>query len=105
PPRSSRGTRPAPWSGRSTAAGPGEGAGRPGRVVRRDRRRTAARPEHGHRRLAVLARVARAAGPGRPGHAVVLFEDETIPRWFPPRRHARAFRGTQAVVPITGNNA
>jgi transposase len=35
----------------------------------------------------------------------VLFEDETILRWFPPLRHAWAFRGTQAVVPITGNNA
>jgi len=36
---------------------------------------------------------------------VVLFQDETILRWFPPLRHAWAFRGQQAVVPITGNNA
>ena len=35
----------------------------------------------------------------------MLFDDETILRWFPPLRHAWAFRGTQAVVPITGNNA
>jgi transposase len=37
--------------------------------------------------------------------AGVLFEDETILRWFLPLRHAWAFRGKQAVVPITGNNA
>ncbi len=36
---------------------------------------------------------------------MVLFQDETILRWFPPLRHAWTFRGQQAVVPITGNNA
>jgi transposase len=41
----------------------------------------------------------------RPGNAVVLFEDETLLRWFPPLRHTWAFRGEQAVVPITGQNA
>ncbi len=40
-----------------------------------------------------------------PGNAVLLFEDETILRWFPPLRNTWAFRGEQAVVPITGNNA
>jgi transposase len=40
-----------------------------------------------------------------PPNAVLLFQDETILRWFPPLRHAWAFRGQQAVVPITGNNA
>jgi transposase len=40
-----------------------------------------------------------------PGNAVLLFEDETILRWFPPLRSVWAFRGQQAVVPITGNNA
>jgi transposase len=40
-----------------------------------------------------------------PPNAVVLFQDETILRWFPPLRHAWALRGQQAVVPITGNNA
>jgi transposase len=40
-----------------------------------------------------------------PDDAVLLFQDETILRWFPPLRHAWAFRGQQAVVPITGRNA
>jgi transposase len=40
-----------------------------------------------------------------PSNAVLLFEDETILRWFPPLRNTWAFRGQQAVVPITGNNA
>lgn len=37
--------------------------------------------------------------------AVVLFEDETILRWFPPLRFAWAPIGTQAEVPISGRNA
>ena len=40
-----------------------------------------------------------------PPNAVLLFEDETILRWFPPLRYTWAFRGEQAVVPITGRNA
>jgi hypothetical protein len=40
-----------------------------------------------------------------PSNAVVLFEDETLLRWFPPLRHTWAFQGEQAVVPITGRNA
>ncbi len=40
-----------------------------------------------------------------PRDAVLLFEDETILRWFPPLRYTWAFRGEQAVVPITGRNA
>ncbi len=40
-----------------------------------------------------------------PGNAVLLFEDETILRWFPPLRNVWAFRGKQATVAITGNNA
>jgi transposase len=40
-----------------------------------------------------------------PANAVFLFEDETILRWFPPLRYTWAFRGHQAVVPITGRNA
>lgn len=40
-----------------------------------------------------------------PRDAVLLFEDETLLRWFPPLRHTWAFRGEQAVVPITGRNA
>jgi hypothetical protein len=40
-----------------------------------------------------------------PARAVLLFEDETVLRWFPPLRHAWAFRGQQASVPITGRNA
>lgn len=40
-----------------------------------------------------------------PANAVLLFEDETILRLFPPLRNTWAFRGQQAVVPITGNNA
>jgi hypothetical protein len=35
----------------------------------------------------------------------LLVEDETVLRWFPPLRSAWAFRGEQAVVPITGRNA
>lgn len=41
----------------------------------------------------------------RPPRAVLLVEDETLLRWFPPLRHAWAFRGEQAEVPITGRNA
>jgi transposase len=40
-----------------------------------------------------------------PHDAVLLFEDETVLRWFPPLRCTWAFRGEQAVVPITGRNA
>jgi transposase len=40
-----------------------------------------------------------------PPEAVWLFEDETILRLFPVLRRAWSFRGEQAVVPITGNNA
>ena len=36
---------------------------------------------------------------------VVLFEDETILRFFPPLRHRWAHKGEQALVPITGQNA
>jgi transposase len=36
---------------------------------------------------------------------VVLFEDETLLREFPPLRACWAKRGTPAVVPITGSNA
>src|SRR5439155_5482450 len=42
---------------------------------------------------------------GMPHEAVLLFEDETVLRWFPPLRCTWAFRGEQAVVPITGRNA
>jgi hypothetical protein len=35
----------------------------------------------------------------------VLFEDETILRFFPPLRHTWAYQGEQAVVAITGENA
>ena len=40
-----------------------------------------------------------------PQGAVLLMEDETILRLFPPRRAGWAWRGRQAVVPITGRNA
>jgi transposase len=40
-----------------------------------------------------------------PHNAVLLFLDATVLRWFPPLRYAWAFRGQQAVVPITGRNA
>jgi transposase len=40
-----------------------------------------------------------------PARAVLLFSDATILRWFPPLRYAWAFRGEQAQVPITGQNA
>ena len=43
----------------------------------------------------------RRANPG----AVILFEDETTLRWFPPLRGMWARRGEQARVPITGRNA
>jgi transposase len=36
---------------------------------------------------------------------VWLFSDATILRWFPPLRYAWAFRGEQAPVKITGQNA
>lgn len=39
-----------------------------------------------------------------PAGAVLLFEDETILRLFPPLRACWAMRGQQAVVPITGRN-
>jgi DDE superfamily endonuclease len=35
----------------------------------------------------------------------VLFEDETLLRFFPPLRHRWAYKGEQALVPITGQNA
>jgi len=40
-----------------------------------------------------------------PAGAVLLFADATILRWFPPLRYAWAFRGQQAQVKITGQNA
>lgn len=40
-----------------------------------------------------------------PARAVLLFSDATILRWFPPLRYAWAFRGEQAQVKITGQNA
>lgn len=40
-----------------------------------------------------------------PPDAVLLFTDATILRWFPPLRYTWAFRGQQAQVPITGENA
>lgn len=40
-----------------------------------------------------------------PPDAVLLFLDATILRWFPPLRYTWAFRGEQALVPITGRNA
>ena len=36
---------------------------------------------------------------------MLLYEDETIMRLFPPLRACWALRGAQAVVPITGRNA
>jgi hypothetical protein len=41
----------------------------------------------------------------RPARAVILAQDETILRLFPPLRCAWARRGEQARVPITGRNA
>lgn len=40
-----------------------------------------------------------------PAEAVLLFTDATILRWFPPLRYTWAFRGEQAQVRITGENA
>jgi hypothetical protein len=40
-----------------------------------------------------------------PRRAALLFMDATVLRWFPPLRYTWAFRGEQAVVPITGRNA
>jgi transposase len=40
-----------------------------------------------------------------PTDAVLLIEDETIIRLYPPLRACWAMRGEQAVVPITGRNA
>jgi len=40
-----------------------------------------------------------------PARAVLLFSDATILRWFPPLRYVWAFRGAQAQVKITGQNA
>jgi transposase len=40
----------------------------------------------------------------QPASAVVLAEDETILRLFPPLRSAWALRGEQAQVPISGHN-
>ena len=36
---------------------------------------------------------------------MLLIEDETALRWFPPLRYCWALRGEQAQVPITGRNA
>lgn len=41
----------------------------------------------------------------RPARAVLLFSDATVLRWFPSLRYAWAFRGEQAQVKITGQNA
>lgn len=38
-------------------------------------------------------------------NTVLLFEDETILRFLPPLRHQWAYKGEQALVPITGHNA
>jgi transposase len=40
-----------------------------------------------------------------PAGAVLLFEDETTLRLFPPLRQAWALKGAQAEVPISGQNA
>jgi transposase len=40
-----------------------------------------------------------------PARAVLLISDATILRWFPPLRYMWAFRGEQAQVKITGENA
>jgi len=40
-----------------------------------------------------------------PARAVLRFSDATILRWFPPLRYAWAFRGEQAKIKITGQNA
>jgi transposase len=40
-----------------------------------------------------------------PARAVLLVSDATILRWFPPLRYVWAFRGEQAQVKITGENA
>src|SRR3954464_146603 len=56
----------------------------------------ALRPEKG----AIVRRLRRI----EPG-AVILFEDETTLRWFPPLRGMWARRGEQAEVRITGQNA
>lgn len=40
-----------------------------------------------------------------PANAVLLAEDETILRLFPPLRFTWALVGQQAVVPLTGRNA
>ena len=40
-----------------------------------------------------------------PQGAVLLLEDETLLRLFPPLRACGAWRGQQATVPITGRNA
>src|SRR6202011_3826227 len=56
----------------------------------------ASRPEKG----AIVRRLRRIV----PG-AVILFEDETTLRWFPPLRGMWARRGEQAKVRITGQNA
>lgn len=40
-----------------------------------------------------------------PDDAVLLMVDATILRWFPPLRYTWAFRGEQAQVKITGENA
>jgi transposase len=40
-----------------------------------------------------------------PAGAVLLIEDETLLRWFPPLRYCWARKGEQARVPITGRNA
>ncbi len=40
-----------------------------------------------------------------PAEAVLLVVDATILRWFPPLRYTWAFRGEQAHVKVTGENA
>jgi len=40
-----------------------------------------------------------------PAEAVLLVVEATILRWFPPLRSTWAFRGEQAEVRITGENA
>lgn len=54
------------------------------------------RPEQG----AIVRRLRRISP-----EAVILFEDETTLRWFPPLRGRWSRRGKQAEVPITGQNA
>jgi transposase len=59
------------------------------------------RPAPGSEKGAIVRRLRQEWRPGD----ILLFEDETIIRLFPPLRACWAMRGTQAVVPITGRNA